>query len=298
MRVAANGLEFEVEIDGVDDALPVLLIMGLGMQLVAWPPAFVRTLTSAGFRVIRFDNRDIGLSSKTSAQVGNLAWQAIRHRLGMGAKAPYLLRDMVADTRGILDALSIDRCHVIGASMGGMIAQGLAASAPERVLSLTSIMSTTGARNLPQANLKTSLALISRPKSRDREALLDHFVKVFRIIGSPGFPISEKDLRVRIAFGLDRSYYPAGSIKQLAAIMASGDRSDEVRKIVAPTLVLHGREDPLVPVAHGRDTAAKIRGAQLQVIDGMGHDFAPGVVEELGKRIVPFLLENGKELFR
>jgi pimeloyl-ACP methyl ester carboxylesterase len=292
MRVAANGLEFEVEIDGADDAPPVLLIMGLGMQLVAWPPALVRTLTSAGFRVIRFDNRDIGLSSKTSAQVDNLAWQAIRHRLGLGAKAPYLLRDMVADTRSILDALAIDRCHVIGASMGGMIAQGLAAHAPERVRTLTSIMSTTGARNLPQADLKTSLALISRPKSRDREALLDHFAKMFRIIGSPGFPISDSELRARLAYGLDRSYYPAGSVKQLAAIMASGDRSDEVKKIVAPTLVLHGRDDPLVPVAHGEDTAKKIRGASLQIIDGMGHDFAPGVVDELIKRVVPFLQQH------
>jgi pimeloyl-ACP methyl ester carboxylesterase len=292
MRVAANGLEFEVEVDGAADAPPVLLIMGLGMQLVAWPPALVRALTSAGFRVIRFDNRDIGLSSKTSAHVGNLTWQAVRHRLGLGVKAPYLLRDMVADTRGILDALAIDRCHVIGASMGGMIAQGLAAHAAERVRTLTSIMSTTGARKLPQASLKTSLALIARPKSRDREALLDHFVKVFRIIGSPGFPISEKDLRARIAYGLDRSYYPAGTIKQLTAIMASGDRSDEVKKIVAPTLVLHGRDDPLVPVAHGEDTAKKIRGANLQIIDGMGHDFAPGVVDELVKRILPFLQQH------
>ncbi len=292
MRVTANKLEFEVEIDGAEDAPPVLLIMGLGMQLVAWPPAFVRALTKAGFRVIRFDNRDIGLSSKTNDPVKRFLWQALRYRLGATVHAPYTLRDMVEDTRGVLDALEIDRCHVVGASMGGMIAQGLAAHAPERVRTLTSIMSTTGARGLPQASLKTSLALVSRPKSRDREALLDHFTKVFRIIGSPGYPTPEKDLRARIAYGLDRSYYPAGSIKQLAAVLASGDRSDEVRKIAAPTLVLHGRDDPLVPVAHAQDTAAKIRNAELHVVDGMGHDFAPGVIDQLTRRIVPFLLQN------
>jgi pimeloyl-ACP methyl ester carboxylesterase len=292
LRVPANGLEFEVEVDGAEGAPAVLLIMGLGMQLIAWPPAFVRALTGAGFRVIRFDNRDIGLSSKTEVPVRNFAWQAIRYRLGFTVNAPYSLREMVEDTRGLLDALAIDRCHVVGASMGGMIAQGLAAHAPERVVTLTSIMSTTGARDLPQATLKATLALLSRPKSRDRDALIDHLVKVFRVIGSPGFPIAEKDLRIRIGYGIDRSYYAAGSVKHLAAVLASGDRSAEVRKIAAPTLVLHGRDDPLIPVEHGRDTAAKIRDAELQVIDGMGHDFAPGVVDELTQRITPFLRKN------
>jgi pimeloyl-ACP methyl ester carboxylesterase len=289
MRIHANGLDFEVEIDGAADAPPVLLIMGLGTQLTAWPPALVRALTDAGFRVIRFDNRDIGLSSKTTVQSPNLLVQALRFRLGMSVRAPYRLRDMVEDTRGILDALAIQRCDVIGASMGGMIAQGLAAYAPERVRSLVSIMSTTGARRLPQATAKATRALLSRPRSRDHEALVTHFVKVLSVIGSPGFPNAEADLRANISRSLKRSYYPAGSVKHLLAVMASGDRSDEARKIVAPTLVLHGRDDPLVPVEHGRDTAAKIQGAQLRVIDGMGHDFAPGVIKLLSEEIVTFL---------
>ncbi|MGL5003471.1 MAG: alpha/beta fold hydrolase, partial [Casimicrobium sp.] len=144
----------------------------------------------------------------------------------------------------------------------------------------------------PQATPKATMAILSRPKSRQRDDVVAHLAKTFRIIGSPGFPVEESELKARIAVALDRSYYPAGTIKQLAAIMASGDRSEEVRAIAVPTLVLHGRDDPLVPLKNGEDTAAKIRGAQLQVIDGMGHDLAPGVVIELLKRVVPFLQQS------
>lgn len=295
MRVAANGLEFEVEIDGAADAPAVLLIMGLGMQLVAWPPALVRALVDAGYRVIRFDNRDIGLSSKTTEPVKNFLLQTIRHRLGMAVRAPYTLRAMVEDTRGLLDALAIDRCHVVGVSMGGMIAQGLAAHAPERVATLTSIMSTSGARGLKQPSLKTSLAILSRPASSDRDVLIAHFAKLFRMIGSPGFPTTEAELRERIALGLDRSYYPLGSVKQIAAVLASGDRSEELKLITTPTLVIHGRDDPLVPLDHGEDTARKIRGARLEVIDGMGHDLAPGVVARIMPLVVAFLRDHSPQ---
>jgi pimeloyl-ACP methyl ester carboxylesterase len=292
VKVQSNGLEFEVEIQGEAGAPAVLLVMGLGMQMIAWPPAFVHALVAAGYRVIRFDNRDIGLSIKTTARVPNLIWQALRYRMGMSVQSSYTLREMVEDTRGMLDALDVQRCHVVGVSMGGMIAQGLASHHPDRVKSLTSIMSTTGARGLPQATPKATMAILSRPKSSARDDLIAHLAKTFRIIGSPGFPIEESELKARIAAGLDRSYYPLGTIKQLAAIMASGDRSAEVRAIKAPTLVLHGRDDPLVPLKNGEDTAAKIQGARFQIIDGMGHDLAPGVVVELLKHLVPFLAEQ------
>ena len=292
MRVAANGLEFEVEIEGAATAPPVLLIMGLGMQLVAWPLMLVRMLVDAGFRVIRFDNRDIGLSSKIAAPVKNFTLQALKHRFGFAIHAPYTLREMVDDTRGLLDALAIERCHVVGVSMGGMIAQGLAAHAPERVASLASIMSTTGARNLTQPTLKTSLAVISRPPSRDRDALIAHLAKLFKLIGSPGFPTPEAELRERIALGVDRSYDPMGTLRQIVAVMASGDRSEEVRRISAPTLVLHGRNDPLVRFDHGEDTARKIRNARFEVIDGMGHDLAPGVVARITPTVIAFLRQH------
>jgi pimeloyl-ACP methyl ester carboxylesterase len=287
VRVSSNGLELEVLVQGDDNAPAVLLIMGLGMQMVAWPPALVSALLNGGYRVITFDNRDIGLSTKTTGRTPNLLIQALKYRMGLSVRAAYTLRDMVEDTRGLLDALDVAQCHVVGASMGGMIAQGLASHHPHRVISLTSIMSTTGARGLPQATPKATMALLSRPKSKDRDVLIKHFAKVFHIIGSPGFPVNEAELRARIAFGIDRSYYPAGTVKQLLAITASGDRSDEVRRIGAPTLVVHGRNDPLVPLKNGEDTAAKIPHAQLRVIDGMGHDFAPGVVAA----ITPLLLE-------
>ena len=297
MKVTANGLEFEVEINEpthanadieiTRDTPTVLLIMGLGMQLVAWPIAFVSALTCAGYRVVRLDNRDIGLSHKTSAPMPSLVWMALKYRVRLPIAAAYTLRDMVEDTRGVLDALNIARCHVIGVSMGGMIAQGLASHHPNRVASLTSLMSTTGARGLPQATPKAAMALLSRPKSKKRDDIIKHFTRVLGIIGSPRFPMPEADVRQRIGEAFDRSFYPAGTIKQMAAIMASGDRSDEVGRITVPTLVIHGRDDPLVPLKNGEDTAKKIPGSEYTVIDGMGHDL--GALAEVTARVLPFL---------
>lgn len=296
MRVSANGLDFEVEINEPANIVAgvgtptVLLIMGLGMQLVAWPPAFIKALNDAGYRVLRLDNRDIGLSYKTTAPLPNLMWMALKFRLRLPIHADYTLREMVEDTRSVLDALGIARCHVIGVSMGGMIAQGLASHHPSRVLSLTSIMSTTGARGLPQATPKATIALLSRPKSNQRDDIIEHFTKVLRVIGSPKYPMAEAEVRQRIGEAFDRSFYPAGTIKQLAAIMATGDRSDEVRRITAPTLVIHGRDDPLVPLKNGEDTAKKIAGSEYTVIDGMGHDL--GVLPVLIERLLPFLRKH------
>jgi len=296
MRVTANGLEFEVEINEpanveiTPDTPTVLLIMGLGMQLIAWPMAFVDALTSAGYRVLRLDNRDIGLSHKTNAAMPSLVWMALRHRVRLPVTAAYTLRDMVEDTRGVLEALNISRCHVIGVSMGGMIAQGLASHHPDRVASLTSIMSTTGARGLPQATPKAAMALLSRPKSKKRDDIINHFTRVLGIIGSPQFPMPEADMRQRIGNAFDRSFYPAGTIKQMAAIMASGDRSDEVRRITVPTLVIHGNADPLVPLKNGEDTAKKVNGSEYTVIDGMGHDL--GALALVTARVLPFLQQH------
>jgi pimeloyl-ACP methyl ester carboxylesterase len=296
VKVTVNGLDFEVEINepvnstNGADAPTVLLIMGLGMQLIAWPPALIKALNDAGYRVLRLDNRDIGLSYKTTAPLPNLIWMALRYRLRLPIHADYTLREMVEDTRGVLDALNGARCHVIGVSMGGMIAQGLASHHPSRVHSLVSIMSTTGARGLPQATPKAAMALLSRPKSKRREDIIEHFSKVLRVIGSPNYPMADAEVQQRIGEAFDRSFYPAGTSRQLAAIMASGDRSEEVRRISAPTLVIHGRDDPLVPLKNGEDTAKKIPGSEFTVIDGMGHDLGP--LPALVERIVPFLRKN------
>ena len=293
MKVKSNGLDFEVEINEPlrpGGAPVVLMIMGLGMQLIAWPPDFVRAFTDAGYRVVRLDNRDIGLSHKSTGKRPNLPWMALKYWLHLPVRAAYSLRDMVEDTRGVLDALGIERCHVVGASMGGMIAQGLASWHPQRVLSLTSLMSTTGARGLPQATSKATMALLARPKSGARDDVITHSSKVFAVIGSPKYPLSTDDLRARSAASFDRSFYPPGVAKQLAAIVASGDRSEEVRNIKVPTLVLHGKDDPLVPVQHGEDTARKISGSEFVSFDGMGHDL--GAQALLVERMLPFLRKH------
>ena len=191
MKIRANNIDIEIEDTHTDDTtgLPVvLLIMGLGMQLVAWPPALVQALVDAGYRVIRLDNRDIGLSQKFD-HLGqpNLVWASIKYKLGLAVKAPYALHDMAADALAVLEALGVQKAHVVGVSMGGMIAQRLALAAPERVLSLTSIMSSSGARGLPQAQPHVMRVLLSRPAGKDLASVTDHYVRLFKTIGSPGF---------------------------------------------------------------------------------------------------------------
>jgi len=279
-QIVANGLKFEVESLGRPDDPAVLLIMGLGMQLTSWPMEFCQALLAAGFRVIRFDNRDIGLSEKIAAQHrDNIAVAALRYALRLPVQSAYKVEDMAADAVAILDALGIRAAHLVGASMGGMIAQCIAATHPERCLSLTSIMSTSGSRRLPRASLRVTRHSLARPASNaPLERIVEHYVKLFQVIGSPGFPTPVEDLRTRMAANLKRSYHPRGTERQLLAIIASGDRSASLRKIRAPTLVIHGDCDPLVPVAHGKDCAAKIPDAKLEIVPGMGHDLAPGLL--------------------
>jgi pimeloyl-ACP methyl ester carboxylesterase len=281
MKIKANGIAIEVEQHGAPEHPAVLLIMGLGMQLIAWPPTVIEPLVKAGYRVITFDNRDIGLSQHFDhAGAPNLVWAALKKKLGLKIQAPYNLQDMARDALGVLDALKIEKAHIVGASMGGMIAQHLAALAPERMLSLTSIMSSSGAPGLPDAKPAVMRALLSRPKSRSVEDIVAHYVKLFGVIGSPAFPVELPLLRDRIRFGIERGYHPEGTMRQMLAIAADATRHETLARIQARTLVLHGLADVLVPPQHGRDTAKRISGARFIGIEGMGHDFAPGAVAQ------------------
>jgi pimeloyl-ACP methyl ester carboxylesterase len=274
MQVTANGIRLEVEDHGPASGEPVMLVMGLGMQLLGWPDGFVADLVDRGFRVIRFDNRDIGLSQGfDGAGVPNLALDAIRHALGLRVRSAYALADMAADCVGLLDALGIATAHVCGASMGGMIAQHLAAVHPARVRSLTLMMTTTGAKRLPGPSLRVRAALVSQPRRpRELEDIVDHYARLYGVIGSPAYPANDEELRQRLEVAVRRSYRPAGTARQMVAIVADADRSPLVARIAVPTHVIHGRADVLVPVAAGEDLAARIGGATLDVVDGMGHD--------------------------
>jgi len=274
MRLSANGIAIEVEDHGPAGGEPLLLVMGLGMQLVAWHEGFVAQLVARGFRVIRFDNRDIGLSqSFDHLGVPNLALDSLRHLVGLRVKSPYTLADMADDAAGVLQALGIESAHVCGASMGGMIAQHLAVRHAAKVRSLTLVMTSSGSRALPGPSLKVRGALMSRPENpADVGSIVDHYVGLYRLIGSPGFPPEEGSLRERLDFSVRRSFRPQGTARQMVAIAADGDRSPWLDRIAQPVHVIHGEADALVPVAAGRDLAARIRGATLDLVPGMGHD--------------------------
>ena len=274
MQISANGIQLEVEDHGPVTGEPLLLIMGLGMQLVAWHTEFVASLVARGFRVIRFDNRDIGLSQRFDhLGVSNLAIDSIKYAVGLKVTSPYTVADMADDTAGLLDALGIQSAHLCGASMGGMIAQQLAVRHPARVKSLTLMMTSSGSRRLPGPTLKVRSALISRPENaNDVESVIAHYVRLYKLIGSPRYPASDAYLHERLGMSVRRSYRPQGTARQMVAIAADGNRSKLLAQIKAPTQVIHGQDDPLVPVAAGHDLAQKIAGAEIDVIEGMGHD--------------------------
>jgi pimeloyl-ACP methyl ester carboxylesterase len=271
-RARANGIDIEYEEFGSPSGRPLLLIMGLGGQMILWREDFCAQLAARGHRVIRFDNRDVGKSARfdhlgvpdvTLAVTAALSRQPV--------SAPYLLRDMAADAAGLLAALHIDSAHVVGASMGGMIAQTMAIEHPARLRSLTSIMSTTGNPGLPPPKAEALGALLAPPPT-NREESIARAVWIFRTIGSPGFPFDEAEVRQLAARSYDRGFNPGGVVRQLAAILASGSRKEALRAVRVPTLVIHGKDDPLVSVQAGDETAAAVPGAQLLIIDGMGHD--------------------------
>lgn len=282
-----NGVDIAYETMGEPNAPAILLIMGLGMQLVAWPDAFCRALVERGFRVIRFDNRDTGLSGSIDvARPPNLLLAMLKARIGLPPPPPYSLTDMADDAVALLDGLGVRKAHIVGASMGGMIAQLVAARHPERVSSLTSIMSTSGNPRVSMPRFDALKALLGRPqKPDDFDSVVAHLVRLFRVIGSPAYPMPETEMRARIARSVERAYNPPGVARQLLAILADGDRSKRLRAISAPSLVIHGGADPLVPLAGGRDTAKNIAGARLVVIEGMGHDLPNQLLDRLAGEI-------------
>ncbi|MYM86984.1 alpha/beta fold hydrolase [Rugamonas sp. FT82W] len=279
----ANGITIAYEASGNPLDPAVLLIMGLGMQLISWPQDLVDGLVEQGYYVIRFDNRDSGLSSKFEhIKQPNLMLAYLKSLVGWRQAPAYTLHDMADDALGLLDALGIAGAHLVGASMGGMIAQIFAARHPRRTLSLTSIMSSSGRRGLPGPAPAARNALMRSPAApHNRRDAIDRMVQVYRIIGSPSFPTPERQLRDSIERALERSTCPAGMARQMVAVVASGDRTPLLRKINCPVMVIHGAADPLVPLACGADTAASIPNARLQVIEGMGHDLPPQLIERL-----------------
>jgi pimeloyl-ACP methyl ester carboxylesterase len=272
-QIAANGISLEYVSYGPESAETVLLIMGLGAQMTRWPLPFIQLLVAKGYRVVTFDNRDVGLSHKfDAAGPADIGAVMAARMAGQKVDTAYTLDDMAKDAVGLLDALKIDRAHVVGASMGGMIAQMVAANHPEKTLSLVSIMSATGNPGLPPAKPEAMAVLMTRPDPSDFKAMVEHAVKAQQIIGSPGYPADAGALKRQAVADLNRSTYPVGVTRQMAAIMASGDRREALKRISVPTIVIHGADDPLVPVEGGRDTAASIAGAELLEVPGMGHD--------------------------
>lgn len=286
-QVRAGGITLEYDVRGEGE--PLLLIMGLGAQMTRWPEAFCDKLAEQGFQVIRFDNRDIGLSEKME-DAGPPDMAAIVAAAVSGQKPPvaYDLSHMAADAAALLDALEIERAHIVGASMGGMIAQLVAADYADKVISLASIMSTTGGRDLPPAS-PAAMAMLNTPQPNpyeDLEAFLTRAVTSSRTIGSPAFPAAESEIRTRAEADFRRSYYPLGFARQYAAVLASPDRRAKLAGVKVPTVVIHGADDPLVPVEGGRDTAKHVKDAELVVIPGMGHDVPAPLYDTLVEAIV------------
>lgn len=282
----ANGLALAYDEFGERENPAIVLIMGLGTQMIAWPETFCEDLASQGFRVVRFDNRDIGLSQKLEDKGRpNLVGVALKQRFGLVNKVPYRLVDMAADTIGVMDALDIDAAHLVGISMGGMIAQTVAGHFPKRTLSLTSIMSSSGHRSLPSASVKVTRQVFKRPGEEGEEAYLERALKTWKLIGSPDYPVDEEVLKARMLTSYRRSYYPAGAARQATAIVASGDRVNLLRRIESPTLVIHGKADQLVPVACGIHTAEQIKQSKLELFEGMGHNMPEALLPRFAELI-------------
>jgi pimeloyl-ACP methyl ester carboxylesterase len=280
--VKANGIDITYDTFGAPSAPPMLLVMGLGGQMVAWDERFCMALAGLGYWVIRFDNRDVGHST-TFDEAGIPDIVAMMQ--GARIQPPYTLRDMAADAVGLLDALDIASAHVVGVSMGGMIAQEVAIRYPDRVRTLTSIMSSTGNPELPPSSPDV-VGLLITPAPTDRESYLEQSLQTWRVLNGPAFSLDEERTRELAAEAFDRGLNPAGTMRQLAAIIGSGSRREALAAVRLPTLVIHGDADPLVPVEGGIDTAEAIPGAELLIIEGMGHNIPPAVAPRVIEAIV------------
>ncbi len=280
-NVTANGIQIEYDTFGDSSTPALLLVAGNGAQMIFWEVEFCELFAKNGYFVIRFDNRDAGLSTKFE-EAGIPDFPAAIKALmeGKPVESAYSLDDMADDAVGLLNALGIEKAHICGASMGGMIAQVISYRHPKHVLSLTSIMSTTGNPDLPQGEPET-IATVIAPAPEEREAYIEHNMNIWRRLWSPGFPFEEKRARTFIEKSYDRSYYPQGMARQNIAILVNGDRRPSLSTIKVPTLVIHGADDPLIPVEGGKNTARVIPGARLFIINGMGHDMPKGVWAEI-----------------
>jgi len=289
MQIFANDLRLEVEDTAERDRPAVLLIAGMSMQLIVWPDDMVHQLHQAGYRVIRFDNRDMGLSqSMDNGPPPHLLWFMLQQKLGLNPPAPYSVQNMAQDALAVLDHLKIQQAHLVGVSMGGMIAQRVCLTAPERVLSLTNIMSSSGAKGLPGPRPAMRRILMT-PPAAGPEAARHHALRFVKALAGPGFEHPEGSQQKLVNDSIKRSTRPLGAYRQMLAVMADRGRAGLLANISAPTLVMHGKDDPLLPYACGEDIAKRIPQAKLLGIDGLGHDFPPGAVTLMLNRLLPFL---------
>lgn len=296
-KIRAGGTELEYEVSGPANGTPLLFINGFGSQMTSWPHQFFDALADAGMRVIRFDNRDVGLSQRWHGIVPDIRAAMKTARAGGKPDVPYTLNEMAADAAGLLDALGIESAHISGCSMGGMIAQLVALNHPEKARSLISIFSTTSDPSLPPSSKEAAEALTARPPSTDREAVVAHSVKGRRTYASTAWPFDEEHWKMIAARAYDRAYYPEGTIRQYAAIMASPPRTERLKSLKLPTLVLHGSADTLLRPEGGRHTAQCIAGSEYHEVEGWGHDMPLPAIPVIAGLIVPFVrkVEAGRK---
>lgn len=293
--VKANGIEIEVERHGAENGTPLILVRGLGSQLIHWPSSLIDGFVEKGFHVIAFDNRDTGLSSKFSDWgVPDIAMLQEQAAAGEALDVPYTLSDMAGDAISVLDSCGIEKAHVMGISMGGGIVQHLAMDHADRLLSATIVMSSSGAADLPPASPEVWELLLAEPESHDRETVIEHTLKCDYAWFSPAFPFDEVERRELIGRAYDRCYDPAASARQYAAVISSRGSADELSNIDLPILVIHGTSDTLVSIEHGRDIAARISGARLVEIEGMGHDLEGAVPRMIVDNLSRFVRDISK----